>query len=647
MSNFYTDNDDLRFYVERAIPWAEILAASRRGEGAAAGLPASAMAESVSLYRDLLDAIGDFVGNDVAPQVAAVDRDGVRFEAGEVIHPPRLDRICRAMNERELHRLSLPAELGGLEAPFLVYLIACELFSRADPATMTHFGFHGGIAMALLLFSIREGTTRFDPVTGQITETRFREAIDEIAAGRAWGSMDITEPDCGSDMAKLRTRAVRGADGVWRLTGQKIFITSGHGKYHVVIARTGRDPSLPPSKKTGDLAGLDELGLFVVPAWSEVDGRRERTVKLIRAEDKLGHHASATMAVGFDESPGELVGKAGEGFAYMLHMMNSARVGVGFEGVGLIEATSRQAHAYAAQRHSMGKTIDRHEMIADMLDELRADVIGLRALAMRAGLHEELAQKLELRARVMPATALADERALRRHRKKARELTPLLKYLTAEQAVLHARRNLQIHGGVGYTTDYGAEKLYRDAAVLPIYEGTSQIQALMVMKDRLGEAMRAPSDFVRREAEARWRSMSARDPLERAAMRLRTSGLQAMRHLIVKTATNKLVGLRGRPMASWPGALTRGWDPKRDFAWALLHAERLTRILADGAVADALLEQARAFPDEPSRRAALESHLERAEPRARHLLDMITSTGGRLLAQLRGGARDEGGEASG
>jgi len=630
MSNFFSDNDDLRFYVDHAIPWRELHAAGLRGPAAD---PDASLPEALAGWRDLVEAIGDFVGHEVAPHVPQIDREGVIFEGGEVRYPPRLERVCRQMSELGLHKLTLPSELGGLDAPFIVYLIACEMFARADPAIMTHFAFHGGIATALLMFSIREGTTRFDPATGRLLETRFAAAIEEISEGRAWGSMDITEPDCGSDMAAMRARATLGSDGVWRLTGQKIFITSGHGKYHVVIARCGRDPSLPASRKTGEMSGLGELGLFLVPAWEDLPGgERKRHIELLRAEDKLGHHASATMVVELDEAPGHLIGKAGEGFSYMLTMMNSARVGVACEAVGMLEATSRIAHAYAAERRSMGKTIDRHEMIADYLDEMRTDTIALRALAMRCAVHTELAQRFELRAALTGGGPVSHEQ--RRHQARARELTPLLKYLAAEQAVLHARRALQIHGGVGYTTEYGVEKLYRDAPVVPIYEGTSQIQALMAMKDQLGAALKAPQEFMRKEAEARWRAMSARDPLERQAMRLRVLGLSAIRHLVLKTATSKLRTLRGRPVTTWRDALTSGWDPKRDFSWALLHAERLTRMLADGAVADALLDQARAFPDRADRRAVLEAWLERAEPRARHLREEITTTGGRLLERL-------------
>ena len=342
------------------------------------------------------------------------------------------------------------------------------------------------------------------------------------------------------------------------------------------------------------------------------------------------------MVVSFEDTPGELIGKAGEGFKHMLTMMNNARIGVAFEAVGLAEQSYRMAAEYAAGRRSMGKTIDRHEMIADYLDEMKSDLVGLRALAMRCAVHEEFSQKLELWKRIAPDKVLSLQLSAdhAHHQKRARELTPLLKYLAAEKAVESARRCLQIHGGVGYTKDYLAEKLYRDAVVIPIYEGTSQIQALMAMKDRLSDAIRAPQEFVKREAQARWRTLSARDGLERQVARLESWGTAAMRHLLVKTASSKLRALRGQPVSNWAGALRHGWDPKRDFAWALLHAERLTRILADHAVADALWHQVKRHPERTDRRDALEAHLERAEPRARHMLDEITTTGGRLLGKL-------------
>src|SRR6185312_2818714 len=138
-----------------------------------------------------------------------------------------------------------------------------------------------------------------------------------------------------------------------------------------------------------------------------------------------------------------------------------------------------------------------------------------------------------------------------RHRKRARRYTPLLKYLSAEKAVEITRRNMQIHGGIGYMTELGAEKLARDALVLPIYEGTSQIQSLMAMKDTLGGILKRPQSFVRRIGQARWRSAAARDPLERRVARLQSISLSAQQFLLTRTAGDKL---RALPLAQWPGA---------------------------------------------------------------------------------------------
>jgi hypothetical protein len=194
-----------------------------------------------------------------------------------------------------------------------------------------------------------------------------------------------------------------------------------------------------------------------------------------------------------------------------------------------------------------------------------------------------------------------------------------------------ASRCLQIHGGHGYMREFGAEKLLRDAVVMPIYEGTSQIQALMAMKDTLTKILRSPQDFLKRLAQARWRALSARDGLERRVARLQQLSLGAEQHLIRQTLAAKVRTVHGRPIGSWPQEFLKQWNPKRDFSHALLHAERLTRLLADEAICRVLLAQARRHPE---RRVYLERYLDRAEPRARFLYDEITTTGRRLLEEL-------------
>ena len=634
MPNYFKDNPDLQFYIDQWINWDAIFEVTERFGYAKDSL--NSKAEAVEFYRDILELVGQFVGDEIAPHSSQIDREGVSLVDGEVVFPERLESIFEGLKALELHGMNLPRELGGQNCPMLLYMIQMELFTRADTSVTTHYGFHGGIAMALLLFSIREGTTTYNPETGEILETRFADAIEEIRTGNAWGSMDITEPDAGSDMAKLRCIGELDADGNWHVTGQKIFITSGHGKYHFVIARTEK-----PETSDNPMAVLQGLSFFLVPAFTDdADGNRVRTVTVDRLEEKMGHHGSATCAVSFDKSPAMLIGQRGEGFKYMLTLMNNARVGVGFECLGLCESAYRIARDYAAERPSMGKTIDRHEMIADYLDEMQSDIEGIRALAMEAGTLEELAARTEqlCDAGVMDTILKDDSRAqshrrqLKKRRQLARRYTPLLKYVAAEKAVDHARRAVQILGGVGYTKEYPAEQLMRDATVMPIYEGTSQIQSLMAMKDTMGAIIKNPQTFIKRRAQMRWRAMSARTPIERRVAKLQSISLSVQQHLVTRTAADKFSSLQGKPISGWPSEFLKNWDPKRDFSYAMLHAERLTRILVDEAICEILLAQSRQFPE---RQEVLERYLERAEPRCRYLHDQITNSGDRLLERLR------------
>ncbi len=631
MANFFKDNDDLQFYFDKGIDWDTLVRITENEFADAEGGGFSTTEEAVAFYRDIVEMFGQFVAEQIKPYEREIDENGVDFVDGEVVFPERLAGIFEKIKDLDLHGLTVPRELGGMNAPMMVYFLNSELMARADVSAMAHHGFHGGMAMAALVFSALEGSSDLDPVTGRINETRWREVIEEIVSGQAWGCMDITEPDAGSDMAALRSVGEQDADGTWYVTGEKIFITSGHGKYHFVIARTeDTDPDDP-------MGGLGGLSMFLVRTYEDdAEGNRKRVVQLSRVEEKLGHHGSATCGLVFDKAPAELVGKRGEGFKYMLTLMNNARLGVGFECLGLSESAYRAALEYAAERGSMGKTIDRHEMIAEYLETMKTEIQAIRAMAVSACYHEEIAQKLALTLRYgsLDDTARQEvEQQMKSHQKKSRHITPLLKYFAAEKAVEHARASLQIHGGNGYTTEYLPEKLLRDALVMPIYEGTSQIQALMAMKDTLGAIIKAPQAFVARLAQARWRALSSRNPLERRVAQLQVLSLSAQQHLVIRTAGAKVRGLRKKPIGEWTDELTKNWNPKRDFAFAMLHAERLVQLLGLTTMAELLLEQAQQHPE---RLEVLERHLERAEPRARFLLDEITSTGHRLLRKLSG-----------
>ena len=639
MANFYDDNEDLRWYVDTGIDWEPIIRLTEYDFKAEDGF--SDVPEALEFYRDILNLVGEYTAEAIAPRWSELDHAHPHVEDGEVIEADVTKEIFEGLKELELHGLCLPRELGGMNAPLLMLQMNNEMFSRADVSTCTHVGFHGGMALAALMYSVLEGTTEFQTNPPRITKTRFEEAIREMASGESWGSMDITEPGAGSDMAALRCRGEQDEDGNWTVTGQKIFITSGHGRWHFVIARTEE------TDEGDSFAGLKGLSMFLVAAYEFVDGPEGRQkvwhATIDGCEEKLGHNASATVSISFENTPAQLISTRGDGFKQMLLLMNGARVGVGFESLGAMEAAYRAAVAYAAERPSMGKTIDKHEMIADLLEEMRTDIQATRAIAMDAAWNDEMAQKLRIAESHMELSE--DEkvemgRRRKQHERRARAITPLLKWFAGEKAVEVARRSIQIHGGAGYIKEYRVEKLLRDAMVFPIYEGTSQIQALMAMKDNLLGAVKDPKRFVRKTAQARWKSMSAQDPLERRVAGLRLRAQQTIQFLLTRLTASKLGELRLHAIGDWSEVMSQ-WDPKRDFALAMLHAERLCSILLDAAVAETIWRQ---IQKDDSRRELLERWVERAEPRGRYHHDVITTTGGRLLdilAESQGQAQQD------
>lgn len=628
MANFFADNEDLKFYVEQYIDWEPLVRLVEYDFKMKDGFANNA--EALEFYQDMLNMVGELVANEIAPRAQAIEHNPVKMVDGEVVSSPELDAIFDQLKEVGLHGLCIPRELGGMNAPLLAYMLTGEMFARADVSVMTHHSFHGGMALAMLLFSVMEGSTEIDLDTMTMSRTRFQKEIEEIVSGEAWGAMDITEPDAGSDMASLRSKAEQDENGNWFVTGEKTFITSGHGKYHFVIARSEetKDPSDP-------FSGLAGLSFYLVPAWEDTPEGRKIHARVDRLEDKIGHKNSATCAAVFDRAPAQLIGERGEGFRYMLFLMNNARVGVGFESLGVIEAAYRLAKDYAAQRKSMGKTIDKHEMIAEYLEDMDTDTKALRALAVHSAYHCEMAQRSQI-ALLAKAYRTDEEKSrydllFKRHLKEARRVTPLLKYYGSERAVYWSRMCMQIHGGVGYTKEYKAEQLLRDALVLPIYEGTSQIQALMATKDVLLGILKNPKELVQKIAQAKWRSLSARDPLEKKVAKLQAYSLGAQQTLLTRMAAKKFRSLSHHKMGEWMSKFFKEWDAKKDFSPALLHAERLTDLLSDATIAELLLEQAVRFPE---RRYILERYLEKALPRAEYKSNLIANTGDRLLEKL-------------
>ena len=358
-------------------------------------------------------------------------------------------------------------------------------------------------------------------------------------------------------------------------------------------------------------------------------------------EEKMGQHSGVAATINFEDSVGYLIGQRGHGFRGMLLLMNNARILVGFEALGLMEAAYRQAKEYAEERVTMGKPIAKHEMIADYLDEMRLTLIGLRALSFEAAGNEETAHRLRVRLKMEPPESPEAKRALEKeilgYKNRARMATPLIKYLGGEEAVKFARMNMQILGGVGYMTEYGAEKLMRDALILPVYEGTSQIQSLMSLKDNLQKVLRNPTKALSKFAALKLEAVTGRDELERALARIRVVKYSAMQSIFTRIVSDKFGDVKGKPLLEWKSAFLKTWDPAKDFSFGLWHAERLTKILAITATSESLVRLARRVAeteDGPGRRALALEYMERFEPKAKGVLEEIDSYGPSLLDRL-------------
>ena len=636
-SNFFLDNDDLRFQLSR-INWDVMVDLQERmfldEDRFTSGSDAKAC------YDELLTSLGEFAAKEIAPFERELDEQHPHFHDGVVDDAPRIKKIFDALAGLGAMGLTLPRRLGGSNAPNLVSSALLEMLTRADASVAGHFGFYGGMAAALMFYAADEGSVTYEG--GLPVNSRFDAQIRRIIEGKEWGAMVLTEPQAGSDLARLRSKAVVQTDGSWRLTGQKIYITAGHGEHHVVIARSEDETTHP---------GLKGLSLFYVPAHIGPDGKpcpkdapgAKSNLVIGGIEHKMGQHSAVAATIHYENSYAELIGKRTEGFRLMLVLMNNARIIVAFEALGTCEAAFRTARAYAEERVAMGKTLSRHEMIADYLDEMDIVIRGLRAVTFDAAFHEECAMRMNTLMKTNPP-ANADERAemgraAKKYTARSRLLTPLIKYWGGEEAVRQSRMCMQILGGIGYIKETGAEKLLRDALVIPVYEGTSQIQALMALKDNLQAAMKKPGKFARDIAETRLLALSSSEPLERGAARMKMVSLSAMQTIISRIAADKLGGLGKKPLGQWRAALTKDWDPAVDFSFGLLHAERLTKLLTCSHTAEVLVAQARSVAgtaDAEERADIAQRFIERFEPRSKGVLLEIEATSGSLIARLLG-----------
>jgi acyl-CoA dehydrogenase len=440
--------DTIRFSLDTVGDLAEDIRAGRAGD----------------LSEDMLSAIlveaARFAAGELAPQNRAGDKLGARFDAGRVRLPSGWPAIYKAWSEAGWNGVDLPAEWGGMGLPTRVAVATMEMWTSANMAFALGPVLTQGAADALVLHGSDDLKARYLP---------------KLVSGEWTATMNLTEPQAGSDLGLLRTRAEPQADGTYRITGNKIFITYGEHDLtdniiHLVLAKL---PDAPP--------GTKGISLFLVPKVLP-DGARNDLI-CTGVEHKLGIHASPTCSMAFGEKGGAvgwLVGQENRGLACMFTMMNKARLFTGLQGVAIAERAYQQALAFARTRkqgRAAGSSLSGPSLIVEHPD-VRRNLMTMRALTSAARVIAHLAAKA-----IDDAHGSADREAARKADELAGLLTPIVKAYCSDIGCEVASIGIQIHGGMGYVEETGAAQHFRDARITPIYEGTNGIQAIdLVMR---------------------------------------------------------------------------------------------------------------------------------------------------------------------
>jgi len=455
--NFFLDNLDLQYHLAH-IDLQQVVGLKEKGYTYHERYPAAPRnyEDALDNYRLILQVLGEICATVIAPRAAEADEEGAQFEAGQVRYAAATQDALAALKQAELMGVMLPWEYGGMNLPETIYQMMVEIVSRAEAGLMTIFGLQE-IASSIAEFGSDEMKARILP--------RF-------ARGEVAGAMVLTEPDAGSDLGSVQTRATFDeAAGVWRINGVKRFITNGCADIMVVLARTEPD--------SNDARGLS---LFLV--------ERDKSVIIRRIENKVGLHASPTCEIQYNNTPAQLIGKRRFGLIrYAMALMNGARLAVAAQAVGIAEAAYREAHCYAHQRVQFNQAIRNLPAVTRMLLLMRSEIEAARALMYEAARWVDLEKALDRHIAENTSPTPADRQLLKRASRLAEVLTPLTKYYATEMGNRVCFHAMQVHGGVGYMREFNVERHYRDIRVTNIYEGTSQLQIVAAIGKLLGHAL--------------------------------------------------------------------------------------------------------------------------------------------------------------
>lgn len=449
MANYYSDNKELKFHLTHPL-MEKIVRLKERNyiENKEYDFAPMDFEDAMDSFDKVLEVVGEICGDIVAPNAESIDQEGPEVIGGHVRYASGTQKNLDALVTSGLMGMSLPRKYGGLNFPIVPYIMAADIVSRADAGFVNIWGLQD-CAETINEFASEEQKSRYLP---------------EVSAG-ATMAMDLTEPDAGSDLQAVQLKAVWNEEkGVWLLNGVKRFITNGDGEISLVLARSEQGTK-------------DGRGLSMFIHHKKNGGKTVR-----RIEHKLGIIGSPTCELVFRDAPAELVGDRKMGLIkYVMALMNGARLGIAAQSVGISEAAYREALAYATERIQFGKAIIRFPAIYEMLATMKAKLDASRSLLYETARFVDIYKSY---------SHISEERKLdgeerqdmKNYQKLADFYTPLVKGIASEFCNQLAYDAIQIHGGSGFMKDYPVERIYRDARITSIYEGTTQLQVVAAIR---------------------------------------------------------------------------------------------------------------------------------------------------------------------
>ncbi len=448
MANFYTDNPDLKHHLNHPL-MQKIVALKERDYTDAEKYDYAPLdfEDAMDSYDKVLEVVGEICGTTIADNAEDVDHQGPKVVDGHVEYADGTKENLEVCRKAGLMGMSMPRRLGGLNFPITPYIMAADIVSRADTGFENLWGLQD-CAETIYEFANEDQKQRFIP---------------RVCKGETM-SMDLTEPDAGSDLQSVMLKATEQPDGTWRLNGVKRFITNGDSDIHLVLARS--------EEGTRDGRGLS---MFIYD-------KRDGGVTVRRIENKMGIKGSPTCELVYKNAKAELCGSRRLGLIkYVMALMNGARLGIAAQSVGVSERAYREALAYAKDRKQFGKAIIEFPAVYEMLAVMKAKLDASRALLYETSRFVDMYKIYEDIAKERSLTA--DERKeMKFYSKLADACTPLVKGMGSEYCNQNAYDCIQIHGGSGFMKDYACERVYRDARITSIYEGTTQLQVVAAIR---------------------------------------------------------------------------------------------------------------------------------------------------------------------